>query len=199
MSDNAHRQPSPASTAIPSKACRRNPAARRLDDGQTLPADRRYAIENGPSGFDPGRARKWMSKAHFLMLMRNEWLAGTAHAFRRCQQRPDHPPRRRRVAAQGDLETAEGRARDRAFFATSFAGRIKGPPKVLSRRRPQFFGRRQERSSRSSISAASLRSRRSSASRCIRCAFAPTSMSGLAGLARIRPARPNPRHRRHHG
>ncbi len=24
--------------------------------GQTLPADRRYAIENGPSGFDPGGA-----------------------------------------------------------------------------------------------------------------------------------------------
>ena len=30
--------------------------------GQTLPADRRYAIENGPSGFDPA-APKWMVKA----------------------------------------------------------------------------------------------------------------------------------------
>ena len=29
----------------------------RLEPGQTLPADRKYAIENGPSGFDPGGAR----------------------------------------------------------------------------------------------------------------------------------------------
>ena len=43
--------------------------------GQTLPADRRYAIENGPSGFDPA-APGWMPKTHFLMLMRDEWLAG---------------------------------------------------------------------------------------------------------------------------
>ena len=28
-----------------------------LETGQTLPADRRYAIENGPSGFDPAAAR----------------------------------------------------------------------------------------------------------------------------------------------
>ena len=33
---------------------------------------------------------------------------------------------------QGDLETAEGRAAIENFFATSFAGQIKGPPKVLS-------------------------------------------------------------------
>jgi uncharacterized protein YcbX len=30
-----------------------------LEPGQTLPADRRYAIENGPSGFDPADPR-WM-------------------------------------------------------------------------------------------------------------------------------------------
>ena len=45
-----------------------------LEPGQTFPADRRYAIENGPSGFDPADP-KWMSKAYFLMLMRDEWLA----------------------------------------------------------------------------------------------------------------------------
>jgi uncharacterized protein YcbX len=42
--------------------------------GQTFPADRRYAIENGPSGFDP-KAPTWLPKPHFLMLMRNERLA----------------------------------------------------------------------------------------------------------------------------
>ena len=45
-----------------------------LRTGQTLPNDRRYAIENGPSGFDPA-APKWLPKAYFLMLMRNERLA----------------------------------------------------------------------------------------------------------------------------
>ena len=42
--------------------------------GQTLPADRRYAIENGPSGFDP-EAPAWKPKIQFLMLARNERLA----------------------------------------------------------------------------------------------------------------------------
>src|SRR5882757_7258983 len=37
-----------------------------LASGRTLPADRRYAIENGPSGFDAATP-KWMSKAYFLM------------------------------------------------------------------------------------------------------------------------------------
>ena len=66
-----------------------------LEPGQTLLADRRYAIENGPSGFDPAEP-KWLPKPHFLMLMRDEWLAGAAHPFRRCEPRPDHPPQRRR-------------------------------------------------------------------------------------------------------
>ena len=45
-----------------------------LGVGQTFPADRRYAIENGASGFDPANP-KWLAKNHFLMLMRDEWLA----------------------------------------------------------------------------------------------------------------------------
>ena len=42
--------------------------------GETLPADRLYAIENGPSGFDPA-APAHLHKIQFLMLMRNERLA----------------------------------------------------------------------------------------------------------------------------
>src|SRR5450631_3996836 len=45
-----------------------------LSPGATLPADRLYAIENGPSGFDPA-APKYFPKERFLMLMRNERLA----------------------------------------------------------------------------------------------------------------------------
>src|SRR5271163_3931819 len=48
--------------------------------GQTLPFDRRYAIENGPSGFDPA-SPSWMPKSVFLMLMRNERLAALRTHF----------------------------------------------------------------------------------------------------------------------
>jgi MOSC domain-containing protein len=98
--------------------------------GQTLPADRRYAIENGPSGFDPG-APKWMSKAYFLMLQRDEWLAGLRTYFDDATGvlTIRHSGA---IAVQGNLETTEGRAAIERFFATTFASNIKGPPKVLS-------------------------------------------------------------------
>jgi uncharacterized protein YcbX len=101
-----------------------------LAAGQTLPADRRYAIENGPSGFDPADP-KWMSKAYFLMLMRDEWLVGLRTHFDDASNiltiRRDGA-----IAAQGNLETGDGRAAIEQFFATQFAREIKGPPKILS-------------------------------------------------------------------
>src|SRR5258707_10427942 len=101
-----------------------------LGVGQTLPADRRYAIENGPSGFDPA-APAWMSKTNFLMLMRNERLAGLQTRFE------DHSHlltirEHGKVVADGDLETTDGRAAIEAFFAANFADQLKGPPKVIS-------------------------------------------------------------------
>ena len=101
-----------------------------LKPGQTLLADRRYAIENGPSGFDPA-APTWLSKPHFLMLMRDEWLAGL-HTHFDDATNVLTLRRNRRTAAQGDLETADGRAAIESFFASDFADLIKGPPKVLS-------------------------------------------------------------------
>jgi uncharacterized protein YcbX len=101
-----------------------------LGIGQTLPADRRYAIENGPSGFDPAN-RQWMSKACFLMLQRDQWLAGLQARFddATCVLTiRDNGA----IVAEGNLETAEGRAAIERFFATRFAGQIKGPPKILS-------------------------------------------------------------------
>src|SRR6476660_5977408 len=41
----------------------------RLASYETLPADRLYAIENGPSGFDPA-APRYQPKQRYLMLMR---------------------------------------------------------------------------------------------------------------------------------
>src|SRR5713226_7725967 len=101
-----------------------------LDVGEMLPADRRYAIENGPSGFDPS-SPAWLPKPHFLMLMRDEWLAALHTHF----EDSNHTLTVRRngeILAQGDLETAEGRAAIERFFADGYAGAIKGPPKVHS-------------------------------------------------------------------
>jgi uncharacterized protein YcbX len=101
-----------------------------LQVGQTLPADRRYAIENGPSGFDPV-APEWLPKSRFLMLMRNERLAGLRTHF---EDRSNLLTIQEggKAAARGDLETAEGRAAIEQFFTANFAGDLKGPPKILS-------------------------------------------------------------------
>jgi uncharacterized protein len=101
-----------------------------LKAGQTLPSDRRYAIENGPSGFDPADP-KWLPKAHFLMLMRDEWLAPLRTRF----DDDSHVLTIRdnaEIVAEGDLETAEGRAAIEQYFASRHAGEIKGPPKLLA-------------------------------------------------------------------
>jgi len=101
-----------------------------LSAGQTLPADRRYAIENGPSGFDP-QAPAWMPKSYFLMLMRNERLAGLQTHFEDDTNLLT-VRENGKVAAQGDLETVEGRAAIETFFATHFPRELKGPPKIIS-------------------------------------------------------------------
>jgi uncharacterized protein YcbX len=101
-----------------------------LEVGQTFPADRRYAIENGPSGFDP-TAPEWLPKSYFLMLMRNERLAGLQTRF---EDRTNllTIAESGGAAARGDLETVEGRAAIEQFFTENFASDLKGPPKVLS-------------------------------------------------------------------
>jgi uncharacterized protein YcbX len=101
-----------------------------LRPGQTLPADRRYAIENGPSGFDAADPQ-YFPKIKFLMLMRNERLA----ALNTRYDDSSHVLTIRRngaEAARGNLQTAEGRAAIEGFFAANFAEELHGPPKVLA-------------------------------------------------------------------
>src|SRR5260370_40389054 len=86
--------------------------------GQPLPADRRYAIENGPSGFDPA-APAWMPKSQFLMLMRNERLAGVQTHFEDSNNLLTIRDGGK-VAARGKPETAEGRGAIGGFFTTKF-------------------------------------------------------------------------------
>jgi uncharacterized protein YcbX len=101
----------------------------RLAAGQTIPADRLYAIENGPCGFD-STAPSYFPKQRFLMLMRNERLA----ALRTDYDEADHTLTihwEGRQAARGDLRSKDGRLAIEAFFRRFMPKDLRGPPKVL--------------------------------------------------------------------
>jgi uncharacterized protein YcbX len=104
-------------------------ARTRLDVGATVPADRLYAVENGPSGFDPDAPRH-QPKQRYLMLMKNERLA-------RLRTRYEDASRtlviavEGREAARGDLGTADGCAAIERFFAAYCVDELRGPPRVL--------------------------------------------------------------------
>jgi uncharacterized protein len=100
-----------------------------LTPGQTVPGDRLYAIENGPSGFDPAMP-KYQPKVRFLMLMRNERLATLRTRFddQSHTLTIDYDGREQ---VRGDLRTANGRAAIERFFASFSAADLRGPPKLL--------------------------------------------------------------------
>jgi hypothetical protein len=101
-----------------------------LRAGRTLPDDRRYAIENGPSGFDTAEPQS-LPKIKFLMLMRNERLASLHTRYdATCHVLTIHHHGCELV--RGDLETEAGRAAIEDFFATTFAKELRGPPRLLS-------------------------------------------------------------------
>jgi len=101
----------------------------RLELGQTLLADRKYAIENGPSGFDAA-APSYLPKNRFLMLMRNERLATLDTRY----DDATHTLTIRhggRDAVRADLSTRAGRLAIEAFFRRFMPHELHGPPKVL--------------------------------------------------------------------
>jgi uncharacterized protein YcbX len=107
-----------------------------LSPGGTVPHDRLYAIENGPSGFDPA-APAYLPKTYFLMLMRNERLA----SLRTDYDEATHTliiANDGREAARGDLRTREGRLEIEAFFRRFMPNELRGAPKVLSGQNHSF-------------------------------------------------------------
>ena len=165
-----------------------------LKAGQTLLADRRYAIENGPSGFDPAEP-KWLPKPHFLMLMRDEWLAGLRTQFRRREQRPlDQPQRPDR--GPGQPRNARGPADDRELLRLGFSRSDQGAAEGAGKSWPQFFGRRpQGRFHHQSRQRPRHREHGGRAGPSASLSRQPLCR-GLAGLARIRPRRPHAGDRR---
>jgi MOSC domain-containing protein len=106
-----------------------------LSAGETVPGDRRYAIENGPSGFDPA-APKYYPKQRFLMLMRNERLAAL---------RVDYDQTGHIIMIKTDgqvicsnLCTSEGRTRIESFFYALLPRRTRAVQIALCRG-SQFF------------------------------------------------------------
>jgi uncharacterized protein len=106
-----------------------------LTRGEYFPADRLFAIENGPSGFDAAEPQH-QPKTKFLMLMRHEALA-------RLKTRYDDASAmlvidaEGREAVRGNLSTREGRLAIEAFFRRFIPAELRGPPKVLTA--PQGF------------------------------------------------------------
>ena len=103
--------------------------ATRLAAGQTVPADRLYAVENGPCGFDPA-APAYLPKQRFLMLMKNESLARLDTSFDEATHVLSIREGGREVA-RGDLKTDAGRTAIEAFFAAYCTAELNGPPKIL--------------------------------------------------------------------
>jgi uncharacterized protein YcbX len=101
-----------------------------LATGRTIAGDRAYAIENGPTGFDPA-APAYLPKARFLMLMKNERLAALDTRYEDATHTLTIRQNGSEVA-RGDLRTTAGRAAIENFFARYSADELRGAPRILS-------------------------------------------------------------------
>ncbi|BAT58164.1 MOSC domain protein [Variibacter gotjawalensis] len=101
-----------------------------LTAGHYFPGDRLFAVENGPSGFDAA-APEHQPKIKYLMLMRNERLAGLRTRYHDATRELSIDSEGRE-AARGDLSTKDGRLTIEAFFRKFMPDELRGPPKVLT-------------------------------------------------------------------
>ncbi|WP_454718712.1 MOSC domain-containing protein [Caulobacter segnis] len=100
-----------------------------LEAGACFPCDRLYAVEDGPSGFDP-EAPGHISKMKFTVLARIPAVAKARTAYdeatgvftAHAEGRPDFA---------GDLRTDAGRVGLEAWLADLLDGEIRGPLKVI--------------------------------------------------------------------
>ncbi|WP_439574241.1 MOSC domain-containing protein [Phreatobacter sp.] len=105
-------------------------AEARLTAGQHFPGDRLFAIENGPSGFDPANPEH-QPKQKFLVLARQAALA-------RLRTRYDTGDGTLSIVedeievARGDIRTPAGRREIEDFFRMMFGAELSGPPRVLA-------------------------------------------------------------------
>ncbi|MDX2202113.1 MAG: MOSC domain-containing protein [Hyphomicrobiaceae bacterium] len=103
-------------------------ASAEIAPGGTMPADRRFAIENGPGRFDPAAPRH-LPKVAFLMLMRNERLAALATRYEDATETLTIERAGKRVAS-GQLTSPIGRQLLEQFFAAYMKDELRGPPRI---------------------------------------------------------------------
>jgi uncharacterized protein len=94
-----------------------------------FPCDRLFALENGPSGFDPA-APEHQPKIKFLMLMRNGALAALSTRYDEATGVLVIVEAGREVA-RGDLATPEGRRAIEEFLTEFVGADIRGPVRLL--------------------------------------------------------------------
>lgn len=100
-----------------------------LSKGQPFPFDREYALALHNTVFDPN-SPEYLSKTHFLMLMKNERLAALNTKF---DTETHHLTieQMEKVLLSADLSTSTGKATVEQFFAAYMGDEIKGMPRVV--------------------------------------------------------------------
>jgi uncharacterized protein YcbX len=104
-------------------------ASTELSPGATLKNDRAFALENGPSGFDPA-APSWQPKIKFLCLMRNARIAAIETAYDDASGVLTIR-RSGRLLVDANLNRPAGRATVESFFQGFMGKEARGPIKLL--------------------------------------------------------------------
>ncbi|MCK0198416.1 MOSC domain-containing protein [Ancylobacter sp. 6x-1] len=107
-----------------------------LEAGAYVPGDRLFAIENGPSGFDPA-APVFQPKIKFLMLMRNERLAALQTRYE-AETGILVIRHEGEEGVRADLRTPEGRLEVEEFFQRFMRYQLRGAPHLLESPSPDF-------------------------------------------------------------
>jgi uncharacterized protein YcbX len=100
-----------------------------LTPGQCLPHDRRFAIALPSTRFDPEQP-EWLSKIHFVMLMRDEKLAELTTRFDDCADLLTIQHDGKTVLRES-LAEAAGRQCVGTFFDEFLKGAVEGPLRVV--------------------------------------------------------------------
>src|SRR5437764_9747356 len=100
-----------------------------LKPGEFFPGDRLYAIENGPSGYDPA-APVHQPKIKFLMLARNARLAALATRYNDATKTLTIE-RAGRLVVAAELATEAGSATIARLLEAVCADEMRGPARLL--------------------------------------------------------------------
>lgn len=100
-----------------------------LETDGYFPCDRMFALENGPSGFDP-RSPAHQPKIKFLMLMRNAALASLSTRYDDASGALTLS-QGGAALARGDLRDPRGRAAIEGFLTEFLGEEIRGPVRLL--------------------------------------------------------------------